>query len=89
MWAASACYGSQEEGNIIAAANPTLYNNKAACGRRYRVTCTGASCRPGNVVVKIVDLCPECAPGRLDLSKEAFSAIADPVAGIINIDYVQ
>ncbi|XP_047333525.1 EG45-like domain containing protein [Impatiens glandulifera] len=92
----SSCYGFENQGTLIAAANRALFNNKAACGRRYRVTCTGRTnqgvlqpCRGGSVTVKIVDLCPGCAADQLDLSKEAFSAIADPNAGLINIDYVQ
>jgi expansin (peptidoglycan-binding protein) len=100
MWCiyniASACYGYQDEGVMIAAASDALWENGAACGRMYTVTCTGATnqgvlsqpCKPGGVTVKIVDYCP--SPGcqaTLDLSQEAFSVIADPAAGKINIDY--
>ncbi|KAI3444104.1 hypothetical protein Pfo_000769 [Paulownia fortunei] len=83
----SACFGFQDQGTMIAAANPALYNNGAACGRSYRVRCTGANCRNGEVTVRIVDLCPGCGPNQLDLSREAFSIIADPNAGRIQIDY--
>uniref|UniRef100_A0A2N9HAG8 RlpA-like protein double-psi beta-barrel domain-containing protein n=1 Tax=Fagus sylvatica TaxID=28930 RepID=A0A2N9HAG8_FAGSY len=40
----------------------------------------------GSVTVKIVDQCPGC-PAALDLSQEAFAKIADPVAGVIKIEY--
>ncbi|KAL2481017.1 putative EG45-like domain containing protein 1 [Abeliophyllum distichum] len=90
----SACYGFQDQGTMIAAANPSLYNNGEACGRRYRVKCTGATnqgvpqpCTGNEVTVKIVDLCPGCGNDQLDLSQEAFSAIANPDAGRITIDY--
>ncbi|KAK6156730.1 hypothetical protein DH2020_010978 [Rehmannia glutinosa] len=72
---------------MIAAANPSLYNNGATCGRNYRVRCTEANCRNGAVTVRIVDLCTGCGPNQLDLSQEAFSIIADPNAGRIPIDY--
>ncbi|XAR66691.1 hypothetical protein NMG60_11013002 [Bertholletia excelsa] len=93
----SACYGFQDEGTMIAAASAPIYNNGAACGKMYQITCTGGTnqgvaqpCKSGSVTVKVVDLCP--SPGcqaTLDLSQEAFSAIADPDAGKINIDYVE
>ncbi|XP_012831268.1 PREDICTED: EG45-like domain containing protein [Erythranthe guttata] len=79
---------------MIAAANPSLYNNGAACGTSYRVRCTGrtnagvlAPCRNGEITVRIVDLCPGCGVDQLDLSQEAFSMIADPNAGRILIEY--
>ncbi|KAG1330806.1 putative EG45-like domain containing protein [Cocos nucifera] len=82
---------------MIAAASNAIYANGAACGRRYSVRCTGATnagvpqpCKGTSVVVTIVDLCP--SPGcqaTLDLSQEAFAAIADLNAGKIKIDYTQ
>ncbi|RDX79324.1 EG45-like domain containing protein, partial [Mucuna pruriens] len=94
VYTPSACYGPQDEGTMIAAASDALYANGAACGKMYKITCTGATnqgvapCKGGSVTVKIVDRCP--SPGcqaTLDLSQEAFSAIADLDAGKIQIDY--
>ncbi|KVI11746.1 EG45-like domain containing protein [Cynara cardunculus var. scolymus] len=86
----SSCYGDEDHGNMIAAVNSGLFANKAACGRRYRVRCTGPrSCKGGTVDVTVVDLCPGCGPNGIDLSQEAFSVIADPSVGRINIDYTQ
>ncbi|KAL3532920.1 hypothetical protein ACH5RR_006441 [Cinchona calisaya] len=88
----SACYGNTQEGTMIAAASDPLWNGGAICGKMFNVTCTGPTnpvphpCTGNSVVVKIVDHCPGCG-GTLDLSKEAFTAIADPVAGIIKIEY--
>ncbi|XP_009790201.1 putative EG45-like domain containing protein 1 [Nicotiana sylvestris] len=90
----SACYGNTPQGTIIAAASDPLWNNGAICGKTFNVTCTGPTnpvphpCTGKSIVVKIVDHCPGCG-GTLDLSKEAFSTIANPVAGVIKIDYVQ
>ncbi|XP_074277977.1 EG45-like domain containing protein [Silene latifolia] len=93
--AASACYGNTPEGTMIAAAGDQLWNGGKICGTMFRVTCTGPTnpfphpCNQGkSVLVKIVDQCPNCG-GTIDLSKEAFSTIANPVAGIIKIDYVK
>ncbi|KAI9125496.1 hypothetical protein K1719_002914 [Acacia pycnantha] len=81
----SACYGNKEEGTMIAAASDALWDNGAVCGRNYKVTYNGKS-----VTVKIVDRCPSSScNATLDLSEQAFSAIADPVLGKINIDYSQ
>ncbi|XAR51221.1 hypothetical protein NMG60_11005783 [Bertholletia excelsa] len=92
----SACYGYQNEGVMIAAASDAIWGNKAACGRRYRVRCIGATnqgvpqpCRGQSVVVMIVDYCPPGCRGTIDLSQEAFSQIADPNAGKIRIEYTQ
>nr|XP_048336324.1 EG45-like domain containing protein [Ziziphus jujuba var. spinosa] len=81
---------------MIAAASDVIWNNGGACGRMYRVRCTGATnegvpqpCRgDGNgVVVKIVDYCPPGCRGTIDLSEELFSTIANPDAAIIKIEY--
>ncbi|KAK4415224.1 EG45-like domain containing protein [Sesamum alatum] len=94
VYVPSACYGFEEQGTMIAAANSALFNNGAACGRSYRVRCTGRTndgvlnpCRNGEITVRIVDRCPGCGADQLDLSQEAFSMIADPNAGRILIDY--
>ncbi|CAA2992671.1 Hypothetical predicted protein [Olea europaea subsp. europaea] len=91
----SACYEYNDQGTMIAAANPSLFNNKAACGKSYKVKCTGAinqgpnPCRGGTITVKIVDLCPGCGKNQLDLSQPAFSMIANPDAGRIRIHYTK
>ncbi|KAD4178035.1 hypothetical protein E3N88_28440 [Mikania micrantha] len=92
----SSCFGFEDRGVMIAAANPGLFNNGAACGTRYRVTCTGRTndgvlqpCTGRSVDVTIVDLCPGCGSNQIDLSQEAFAVIANPDAGRINIDYTR
>ncbi|XP_073158283.1 EG45-like domain containing protein [Henckelia pumila] len=94
VYVPSACYGFTDKGVMIAAANRALYNNGAACGSFYKVRCTGPTnqgvpqpCRNGEITVQIVDLCPGCTDNQLDLSQEAFSMIADPNAGRIQIEY--
>lgn len=79
---------------MIAAASNAIWDNRAACGRKYRVKCTGATnqgvpkpCKGNSVVVKIVDFCPPGCRGTIDLSQEAFAAIANPDAGKIKIEF--
>ncbi|KAG0488839.1 hypothetical protein HPP92_007650 [Vanilla planifolia] len=88
----SACYGFLDKGKMIAAASEALWDNGAACGHSYRVTCrspTGGSrspCKGTSVVVKITDLCPpHSCHATVDLSQEAFAMLADPDAGVIEI----
>lgn len=79
---------------MIAAASDSLWAGGSICGKYFKVTCTGPTnpvphpCTGKSVVVKIVDHCPSCG-GTLDLSREAFATIANPVAGIIKINYFQ
>jgi expansin (peptidoglycan-binding protein) len=93
---ASSCYGYQNKnGWMIAAASDAICGNRAACGTSYNVSCIGATnkgvppCRGTSVVVKIVDYCPAGCQGTINLSQEAFSAIANPNAGKIIIEYIE
>ncbi|MBA0842972.1 hypothetical protein Goarm_000203 [Gossypium armourianum] len=92
----SACNGYQKDGVMIAAASDAIWDDGAACGRKYKVKCTGATnqsphpCRGKKyVVVKVVDYCPSGCEGTIDLSQEAFASIADPDAGKIKISFHQ
>ncbi|KAG8372465.1 hypothetical protein BUALT_Bualt12G0069000 [Buddleja alternifolia] len=92
----SSCNGYENDGTMIAAASDAIWGHGAACGRTYKVTCTGATnqgvlhpCTGQNVVVRIVDYCPPGCRGTIDLSQEAFSVIANTDAGKIKIEYNQ
>ncbi|MHA7058219.1 expansin EXLX1 family cellulose-binding protein [Aquimarina sp. M1] len=58
------------------------YNGSNACGACIEVT--GAK---GSVVLTIVDRCPECNPGDVDMTMEAFSMIADVIEGRVSISW--
>lgn len=60
----------------------TDYAASAMCGACMRVQ--GPD---GEVTVRVVDSCPGCEVGHLDLSKEAFAKIAAPEKGRIDISY--
>ncbi|MFI7430435.1 expansin EXLX1 family cellulose-binding protein [Micromonospora sp. NPDC049836] len=64
------------------ALGPAEYAAGAACGGHLDVT--GPK---GTVRVLVMDQCPECEAGHLDLSAEAFARIADPVQGVVRVSY--
>ncbi|CEP18843.1 hypothetical protein [Parasitella parasitica] len=68
--------------NIGQMENGANSNNNPNCGRS--ITATGPK---GSVTVKVVDTCPGCANGDLDLSPAAFEKIADLSAGRVPISW--
>lgn len=66
---------------MIAAINDEQYS-KANCGK-----CVAVTGPNGTVAVRIVDKCPGCGFGDLDLSQTAFSKIAKPSAGRVKITW--
>lgn len=67
---------------MVAAMNETEYGNADLCGAFVRVTG-----RKGSVIVRIVDRCPECGVGHLDLSPEAFALIDSIPLGRVPITW--
>lgn len=59
---------------MVAAMNGSDYDKAAWCG-----ACLEVDGPAGTVVVQVTDSCPGCASGDLDLSKDAFAAIATDV----------
>ncbi|CUU59809.1 Peptidoglycan-binding domain-containing protein, expansin [Parafrankia irregularis] len=66
----------------VVAMNEADYETARACGAYIQVTGPG-----GSVVVKVTDRCPECAPGQLDLSEQAFARIAGGVPGLVDVTW--
>lgn len=78
-----ACTFDPTPGDLfVAAMNSADYGNAIVCGMTVRVT--GPK---GEVTVRIVDRCPGCSSGDLDLSPQAFAAIADLPAGNVPIQW--
>jgi expansin (peptidoglycan-binding protein) len=75
-------FGASPQDLMVAAMNAPEYDNAAACGSYIYVV--GPK---GAVTVRIVDLCPECQAGHLDLSREAFAQIADLPLGRVPITW--
>ncbi|WP_203717601.1 expansin EXLX1 family cellulose-binding protein, partial [Asanoa siamensis] len=75
-------YPSPPADRLFVALSPAEYADGAQCGGYLDVK--GPS---GSVRVKVVDSCPPCEAGHIDLSREAFAKIGDPVDGIIPVTY--
>ncbi len=75
-------FGPSPSDLMVAAMNAEEYANAAVCGEYVRLT--GPK---GTITVRIVDLCPECKAGHLDLSRQAFALIADLPLGVVPITW--
>ncbi|NVB38534.1 hypothetical protein G6O69_11895 [Pseudenhygromyxa sp. WMMC2535] len=67
---------------MVGAMNAADYAGSAVCG-----SCVRIDGPEGTVEVRIVDQCPECAPGDIDLSPEAFQALAPLEHGRVPISW--
>ena len=68
---------------MVAAMDLPEYQGSQACGAYVDVTSPAGT----TVRVKIVDSCPGCEAGHLDLSAQAFAKLADPGKGRIAISW--
>ena len=75
-------FGPSPDDLMVTAMNAEEYDNAAYCGAYLQVV--GPK---GSVNVRVVDLCPECQTGHLDLSREAFTQIADLYLGRVDITW--
>lgn len=92
--AATKCKGELPEGGYFVAVSEGLWDNGAACGRRYEMRCISGPKRPckgDSILVEVVDLCkkaPNC-PTTLFLSNKAFNSISRFPNAKINVEYAQ
>ena len=75
-------YPAANTDQMYAALSPAEYGSAAACGSYVEVT--GPD---GSVTVQVVDQCPECRAGHIDLSEQAFGRIAQLSAGLVPVTY--
>jgi len=66
----------------VAALNAEQFSQAAYCG-----ACAHVAGPDGEVTVRLVDLCPECKAGHLDLSPSAFEKIAPLSAGRVDVSW--
>jgi expansin (peptidoglycan-binding protein) len=66
----------------VAAMNVSEWSGSEVCGE-----CVAITGPKGNVTVRVVDECPDCQVGQLDLSQQAFAQIADVSAGRVTISW--
>ena len=64
-------FGPSPNDLMIGAMNQTDFAAAAVCGACVRLIGPSAT-----IDIRIVDLCPECPQGNIDLSPEAFAAMA-------------
>lgn len=76
------CSFEASDNLLVVAINTRDYAGAAMCGAYIHV-----SGPKGDVTVRIVDRCPGCGPGGLDLSREAFERIAEPGDGRVDISW--
>jgi expansin (peptidoglycan-binding protein) len=75
-------YPSPPADGLFAALPPAEYASAAACGGYLQVSGPG-----GSVRVKVIDQCPDCAAGHVDLSEAAFARLAPLSAGLVSVSY--
>jgi hypothetical protein len=74
-------YSPPADGLYVALPAPE-YASAAQCGSYLQVT--GPD---GTVRVKVIDQCPECAAGHIDLSETAFARLAPLSTGLVGVSY--
>jgi len=80
---AGACMFDSTPGNLmIGAMNQTDYEGSRVCGE-----CVSVTGPKGTIIIRVVDLCPECPKGDIDLSPQAFALIGDTALGRIPITW--
>lgn len=67
---------------LVAAMNQPMWDGSNVCGM-----CAHVTGPMGEVTVRVVDLCPECPSGNLDLSPDAFLHISPLAAGRVPITW--
>jgi expansin (peptidoglycan-binding protein) len=77
------CSYSPPANGLFVALSPSEYNSAAACGGYISVTGPNGN----SVTVEVIDQCPECASGHIDLSEPAFAELAPLSAGLIDVHY--
>ncbi|EXB96785.1 hypothetical protein L484_001893 [Morus notabilis] len=81
-----------EDGYFVAVSEG-LWDNGAACGRKYQMRCISGPRRPckgGTIVVQVVDFCKTYpCPTTLVLSNKAFNAISRSPNARINVEFAQ
>ncbi|KAK6119678.1 hypothetical protein DH2020_046579 [Rehmannia glutinosa] len=78
------CNGNRQDqfpsGYLFVQVSEGLWDNGAACGRRYRLRCLSGSnkpCKQGTVDVRVVDFCSRRpCPSTIVMSNDAFAAVS-------------
>lgn len=78
-----ACMFGPSPGDLmVGAMNPADFEGSRACG-----ACVALTGPAGSIRIRIVDLCPGCARGDVDLSPDAFARLSPLAAGRVPISW--
>lgn len=75
-------FAADPANDMVAAMNAPDYMDSAVCG-----ACVQVDGPDGQIVVRIVDSCPECQAGHIDLDEDAFPMIADKALGVVPVTW--
>lgn len=77
-----ACGQTNNNNDAVAAVSPAVYASGGACGKTATIHYQGKS-----TTVKVVDLCPGCSTGSIDVSPSAFQKLASLDAGRVQVTW--
>ncbi|KAG6358953.1 hypothetical protein INS49_012473 [Diaporthe citri] len=77
-----ACGQTNNNNDAVAAVSPAVYASGGACGKTATIHYNGKS-----TTVKVVDLCPGCSTGSIDVSPTAFQKLASLDAGRVQVTW--
>jgi expansin (peptidoglycan-binding protein) len=80
--AGSCSFGALGRGGLYVSLGASQYAGGAACGSYLDVTGPG-----GHVQAEVVDFCPGCTGGGIDMSEAAFARVASSSAGTARVSY--
>ncbi|WOL11963.1 EG45-like domain containing protein [Canna indica] len=98
LFQATECNGNNQDqfpaNNMFAAVSVGLWDNGAACGRRYMMRCLSGTDRKtckvdGSIIVEVVDRCSDPCPANFLLSTPAFAALSRVQDARINVEFTQ
>ncbi|SAM07742.1 hypothetical protein [Absidia glauca] len=76
------CGKKNSDSDLVAALSVDLMDGGKSCGKKIKI-----STSKGSVTATVVDTCPGCAKGSLDLSISAFEAVGEIDDGRISIKW--
>ncbi|KAG1450683.1 hypothetical protein G6F56_008275 [Rhizopus delemar] len=76
------CGNTNTDTELVAALSSSLMSSGSYCGKSITVKSSSKS-----VTVKVVDSCPSCSKGDVDLSPAAFKKLAELSEGRISITW--
>ncbi|KAG1468847.1 hypothetical protein G6F56_003602 [Rhizopus delemar] len=76
------CGKESSDSDMVAALSSELMGDKKYCGKKITV-----KSKKGSVKLKVVDTCPSCSKGDVDMSSAAFKKLGSLDSGRIDISW--